>query len=241
MRSPADLWVYLSTSPLIWLTLTVCTWIAASELSLKLKRNPLVNPVLTSIAFIALVMELFDIPYQTFFAGAQFVHFLLGPATVAIAIPLYLQWHEVRKVLLPIIIALSVGSIAAIASVILLGWLVGLPKDVMISFLPKSATAGVAMAISSSLGGNPSLTAVLVILTGIIGALIVTPMMNRMGIRDYAARGFAVGLTSHGIGTARAYEVDATAGLFAGIAMALNAVATSLIVPFAAKWLLGAP
>lgn len=241
MRSPVDLWVYLSTSPLIWLTLTVCTWIAASELSLKLKRNPLVNPVLTSIAFIALVMELFDIPYQTFFAGAQFVHFLLGPATVAIAVPLYLQWHEVRKVLLPIIIALSVGSIAAIASVILLGWLVGLPKDVMISFLPKSATAGVAMAISSSLGGNPSLTAVLVILTGIIGALIVTPMMNRMGVRDYAARGFAVGLTSHGIGTARAYEVDATAGLFAGIAMALNAVATSIIGPFAAKWLLGVP
>lgn len=239
MRSPVDLWVYLSTSPLIWLTLTVCTWIAASELSLKLNRHPLVNPVLTSICFIALVMEIFSIPYQTFFAGAQFVHFLLGPATVAIAVPLYLQWHEVRKVLLPIVIALTVGSLAAISSVLVLGWLVGLPKDVMISFLPKSATAGVAMAISSSLGGNPSLTAVLVILTGIVGALIVTPMMNRMGIRDYAARGFAVGLTSHGIGTARAYEVDATAGLFAGIAMALNAVATSIIVPFAAKLLLG--
>jgi putative effector of murein hydrolase len=132
-----------------------------------------------------------------------------------------------------------VGSVVAVLSVIALGWLVGLPRDVLISFLPKSATAGVAMAISSSLGGNPSLTAVLVILTGIIGALIVTPMMNRMGIRDYAARGFAVGLTSHGIGTARAYDVDPTAGLFAGIAMALNAIATSIIVPLAARLLLG--
>jgi predicted murein hydrolase (TIGR00659 family) len=239
MRSPVDLWVYLSTSPLIWLTLTVCTWIAASELSVRLKRNPLVNPVLTSIIFLSAVMTVFHIPYEKFFAGAQFVHFLLGPATVAIAIPLYLQWDEVKRVLVPIGVALVVGSLAAVLSVVVLGTLVGLPREMMISFLPKSATAGVAMAISSSLGGNPSLTAVLVILTGIIGALIVTPLMNRMGIRDYAARGFAVGLTSHGIGTARAYDVDPTAGLFAGIAMALNALATSLIVPIAARLLLG--
>lgn len=239
MRSPVDLWVYLSTSPLIWLTLTVCTWIAAVEISVRLKRNPLVNPVMTSIIVLSVVMTVFHIPYEKFFAGAQFVHFLLGPATVAIAVPLYLQWDEVKKVLAPIGVALAVGSVVAVLSVIALGWLVGLPRDVLISFLPKSATAGVAMAISSSLGGNPSLTAVLVILTGIIGALIVTPMMNRMGIRDYAARGFAVGLTSHGIGTARAYDVDPTAGLFAGIAMALNAIATSIIVPLAARLLLG--
>lgn len=240
MRSPVDLWVYLSTSPLIWLTLTVCTWIAASELSVRLKRNPLVNPVLTSVIVLSAVMTVFHIPYEKFFAGAQFVHFLLGPATVAIAVPLYLQWDEVKRVLAPIGVALAVGSVAAVLSVVVLGTLVGLPREMMISFLPKSATAGVAMAISSSLGGNPSLTAVLVILTGIIGALIVTPLMNRMGIRDYAARGFAVGLTSHGIGTARAYDVDPTAGLFAGIAMALNALATSLIVPIAARLLLGA-
>ena len=239
MRSPVELWVYLSTSPLIWLTLTVCTWIAATELSIRLKRNPLVNPVLTSILFLSVVMSVFSIPYESFFAGAQFVHFLLGPATVAIAVPLYKQWHEVKRVLVPIGIALTVGSVIAIVSVVALGTLVGLPREVMIAFLPKSATAGVAMAVSASLGGNPSLTAVLVILTGIIGALIVTPMMNRMGIRDYAARGFAVGLTAHGIGTARAYEVDPTAGLFAGIAMALNAVATSILVPVAASLLLG--
>jgi predicted murein hydrolase (TIGR00659 family) len=239
MRSPVDLWVYLSTSPLIWLTLTVCTWIAASELSIRLKRNPLVNPVLTSILFLSVVMAVFGIPYERYFAGAQFVHFLLGPATVAIAVPLYKQWHEVKRVLVPIGIALTVGSVVAIVSVVGLGTLVGLPREVMIAFLPKSATAGVAMAVSASLGGNPSLTAVLVILTGIVGALIVTPMMNRMGIRDYAARGFAVGLTAHGIGTARAYDVDPTAGLFAGIAMALNAVATSILVPVAASLLLG--
>ena len=192
---------------------------------------------MTSIILISTVLSVFDIPYEKFFAGAQFVHFLLGPATVAIAVPLYQRWDDVKKVLAPIGLALGVGSFAAVASVVLLGFLVDLPRDVMISFMPKSATAGVAMAISAAQGGNPSLTAVLVILTGITGALIVTPFMNRMGIRDYAARGFAVGLTSHGIGTARAYEVDPTAGLFAGIAMALNAIATSIIVPIAVKLL----
>ncbi|MCF6369444.1 LrgB family protein [Rhizobium halophilum] len=237
MRSPVDLWVYLSTSPLIWLTLTLCTWIGASEVSRRLDRNPLVNPVLTSILLLSLVMTVFDIPYQQFFEGAQFVHFLLGPATVAIAVPLFRQWAQVKRLLLPIAAALFVGSFAAVSSVVVLGTLLGLSEDVVVSFLPKSATAGVAMAISASLGGSPSLTAVLVILTGIVGALIVTPFMNLMRVRDYAARGFAAGLTSHGIGTARAYEVDETAGLFAAIAMALNAVATSAVVPLAAAWI----
>ena len=238
MRSPVDLWVYLSASPLIWLTMTVCTWIAASELSNRLGRHPLASPVLTSILVLSAALWLFGVPYERFFAGAQFVHFLLGPATVAIAVPLFRQWHLVRRVLLPIGAALLVGSLAAVGSVFLLGRALGLSEEVLLSFLPKSATAGVAMAISESLGGSPSLTAVLVILTGIIGALIVTPMMNAMRITDYAARGFAAGLAAHGIGTARAYDVNPTAGLFAGIGMALNAVATAVLVPVVARLLL---
>ena len=238
MRSPVELWVYLSASPLIWLTVTLCTWLAATELSVRLSRNPLASPVLTSVLGLSAALWLLDVPYERFFAGAQFVHFLLGPATVAIAVPLYRNREQVRRLLLPMGAALIVGSLAAVGSVLLLGHTLGLSQEVLISFMPKSATAGVAMAISESLGGNPSLTAVLVILTGIIGALIVTPFMNAMGITDYAARGFAAGLTSHGIGTARAYDVDATAGLFAGIALALNAVATSLLVPVAARLVL---
>lgn len=238
-RSPIDLWVYLSASPLLWLTLTLMVWIAATGVSKKLGRHPLANPVLISILAISVCMYAGAIPYERFFAGAQFIHFLLGPATVAIAVPLYRQWAEVRPLLLPISVALTIGSAVAVASVLLLGLMVGLPKEILLSFLPKSATAGVAMAISQSLGGDPSLTAVLVIVTGIAGALIVTPFTDVLGIRDYAARGFAVGLTSHGIGTARAYEVNPTAGPFAGIAMAMNAVATSLIAPIAAAWLEG--
>jgi putative effector of murein hydrolase len=204
MRSPVELWVYLSTSPLIWLTVTLCTWLAATELSVRLRRNPFASPVLTSVLGLSAALWLLDLPYERIFAAAQFVHFLLGPATVAIAVPLYRNGEQVPRLLLPIGAALIVGSLAAVASVLLLGHTVGLSQEVLISFMPKSVTAGVAMAISESLGGNPSLTAELVILTGIIGALIVTPYMNAMGITDYAARGFAAGLTSHGIGTARA-------------------------------------
>lgn len=233
MRSPIELWVYLSTSPLIWLTLTVCTWIAATGISQRLKRNPLANPVLISVIFLSLVMTVFGIPYETFFAGAQFVHFLLGPATVALAVPLYENRKTVLAAIVPMLGALVVGCITAIVSVVLLAKAFGLPDKVTLSLAPKSVTAGVAMGISESLGADASLTAVSVVLTGIMGAIIVTPMMNRMRITDYRARGFAVGLASHGIGVARAFQVDAMAGVFAGIAMSLNALVTSLLVPIA--------
>jgi predicted murein hydrolase (TIGR00659 family) len=238
MKHPLELWVYLSTSPLLWLTLTLLVWIAANTISVRLKRHPLANPVLISIVLLSCTLWMFNVPYERFFAGAQFIHFLLGPATVAIAIPLFRQWQKVRQALVPMGAALVVGSFSAVLSIIVMGKWAGLSQEVLISFLPKSATAGVAMSISASLGGNPSLTAVLVILTGIVGAIVVTPFMNAMRIKDYEARGFAVGLTSHGIGTARAFDVDETAGLFAGIAMALNAIATSLVVPLLARLML---
>lgn len=237
-KSPIELWVYLSASPLLWLTLTLVTWVLASELAKKLNRHPLINPVLISISTLAILLFTFEVPYDRFFDGAQFIHFLLGPATVAIALPLYNQRYQVAALILPISAALLVGSIVAVLSVLGLGLAFDLPQEIILSLLPKSTTAGVAMAISQPLGGDPSLTAVFVIATGIIGALVVTPLMHLMRIQDYAARGFAVGLTSHGIGTARAYEVNPTAGLFAGIAMALNAVATTVVAPLAAAWLL---
>jgi putative effector of murein hydrolase len=140
--------------------------------------------------------------------------------------------------IVPMLLALIVGSITAILSVVWLAQLAGLPDDVVRSLAPKSVTAGVAMGIAESIGGDPSFAAVAVILTGIIGAIVVTPLMNRLRISDFRARGFALGLTSHGIGTARAFQVNAIAGAFAGIAMSLNALLTSLLVPLAATLLL---
>ena len=235
---PFSLWVYLSRSPLLWLTVTLLVYAIADAVSLKTQRHPLANPVLHSIWVVALFLLLTGTSYSTYFAGAQFVHFLLGPATVALAVPLYENRKRVVASILPMLAALVVGSITAIVSVMVLARMFGLPRPVILSLAPKSVTAGVAMGISESLGADPSLTAVSVILTGIMGAIVVTPLMNRAGITDFRARGFAAGLAAHGIGTARAFQVDEIAGVFSGIAMSLNALVTSLLVPLAVTLLL---
>jgi predicted murein hydrolase (TIGR00659 family) len=232
-ENPFSLWVYLSQSPLLWLTVTLLTYAVVDAVSLKTNRHVLANPVLHSIWIIGVFLLATGTSYTTYFGGAQFVHFLLGPATVALAVPLYENRKVVAAAILPMLVALVIGSITAIVSVVVLAQVAGLPRGIVLSLASKSVTAGVAMGISESLHADPSLTAVSVVLTGIMGAIIVTPLMNRTGITDFRARGFAVGLAAHGIGTARAFQVDALAGVFAGIAMSLNALVTSLLVPLA--------
>ncbi|MFV0382692.1 LrgB family protein [Paracoccus sp. (in: a-proteobacteria)] len=231
MSDVARIWSYLAAEPLLWLTLTVSVYVASDWIARWLGRHPLANPVLISVAILAPLLFFTRTPYATYFEGAQFIHFLLGPATVALAVPLYSNLRTIRKTALPLLAALLAGSLAAALSAVLLAMAFGLSRPVIVSISPKSTTAPVALGISEALGGQPTLTAVLVILTGIIGAITVTPMMNALRIRDWRARGFAVGVAAHGIGTARAFQVNEIAGAFAGIGMALNAVLTSLIVP----------
>ncbi|RTL53561.1 MAG: LrgB family protein [Bradyrhizobiaceae bacterium] len=236
--NPFSLWVYLSQTPLLWLTVTLLVYAVADAISRASGRNPFVNPVLHSIWVIGVFLHVTGTSYSTYFGGAQFVHFLIGPATVALAVPLYENRKIVMESILPMLFALIVGCAAAIVSVIVLAEALGLPRTVILALAPKSVTAGVAMGIAETLGADPSLTAVAVVLTGITGAIVVTPMMNGLRIKDFRARGFAAGLASHGIGTARAFQVDEVAGAFAGIAMGLNALVTSLLVPLAATLLL---
>jgi predicted murein hydrolase (TIGR00659 family) len=175
--------------------------------------------------------------YESYFDGAQFVHFLLGPATVALAIPLYRQFEKVRQSALAIVTSIIVGSLTASLSAVVIARLLGGSRDSLISLAPKSVTAPVAMGIAERLGGLPSLTAVLVILTGILGAMMGTFILNALGIKDWAARGLAMGTASHGIGTARALQVNEIAGAFSGLAMGLNALATALMLPLLWRWL----
>jgi predicted murein hydrolase (TIGR00659 family) len=238
MTPAFDLWVYLSSTPLLWLTVTLLVWIAADRVALTSGRHPAVNPVLISIIGLCAILLLTGTSFATYFQGAQFVHFLLGPAIVAIAVPLYRNLDKVRANILPMAAALVAGSVTAAVSALAVAALFGVPDNVLASLAPKSVTAGVAMGIAEQFGGQPALTAVLVITTGLIGAIIVTPLMNALGLKDYAARGFAAGLSAHGIGTARAFVVDEVAGTFAGIAMALNAVMTALILPLILYWFL---
>ena len=232
-ENPFSLWVYLAQSPLLWLTVTLVVYAATDAVSQATGRHPLANPVAHSMWIIGAFLLVTRTSYTTYFAGAQFVHFLLGPATVALAVPLYENRKLVVAAILPMLAALVVGSITAVVSVVVLAEAAGLPRGVVLALAPKSVTAGVAMGISEQLGADPSLTAVSVMLTGIMGAIIVTPLMIRAGVTDFRASGFAAGLAAHGIGTARAFQVDAVAGVFSGIAMSLNALVTSLLVPLA--------
>jgi predicted murein hydrolase (TIGR00659 family) len=224
-----EIWVYLAETPLLWLTATLAAYVVAARISRACGGHPLANPVVIAAALMIAVLLATGTPYADYFEGAQFVHFLLGPATVALAVPLFRHRVQVRRTLLPMIAALAAGSLTAITSAVGIAWALGAPREIIASLAPKSTTAPIAMALAEPLGGIPALTAVLVVLTGILGAVIVTPLMNALGIRDYAARGFAAGVASHGIGTARAFQVSEEAGTFAGIALGLNGALTALI------------
>lgn len=227
----SDVWVYLSASPLLGLTLTLVAYQAAYWIYQRAGFNPLLNPVLLAILMLVSALTFTGTSYATYFDGAQFVHFLLGPATVALAVPLYLQFDRLKKLALPLAVALLAGSVTAIVSVLGIAWALGAADSTLLSLAPKSVTAPIAMGIAEKIGGIPSLTAVLVIMTGVSGAMMAKYVLDALRITDHGVRGFAVGIAAHGIGTARAFQVSEQAGAFAGLGMGLNGLVTALLVP----------
>lgn len=226
------LWVYLSGSPLLALALTLACYLAASALFERSGRVALLNPVLVSVVLLVVILQAGDIRYAVYFDGAQFVHFLLGPATVALALPLYRELPTLRRHALPILASLLVGLFATVASTMLLARWTGLDALMQLSIAAKSVTAPVAMGITERIGGVPSLTAVFAILTGVFGAVVAVPVLSRLKLDDDAARGLAIGLVAHGIGTARALRISDRAGAYAGLAMALSAMVSAIALPF---------
>lgn len=234
----AEIWSYLAQGPLLWLTLTLVAYVAGDAVAQAANRAPLANPVLIAVILLGVMLWITQTPYTLYIEGAQFVHFLLGPATVALAVPLYLQGTRLKRAILPVLAGLVVGSVVAVTSALFIADALGVDLQTLASLAPKSTTAPVAIGIAASLGGSPTLAAVLVILTGITGALIATPLLNLIRVRDWRARGLSVGVAAHGIGTARAFQVNSTAGAFAGIGMGLNAILTALIAPFVLRYFL---
>jgi predicted murein hydrolase (TIGR00659 family) len=231
MTEFTEIWSYLARGPLLWLTATLAAYALGDAASRLSGRKPFVNPVLVAVILLGGLLWLTATPYATYFEGAQFVHFLLGPATVALALPLWEARSHIRRAALPVLAGVLAASVTGTASALMIGKLGGLSASTLISLAPKSATAPVALGISDGLGGSPTLTAVLVILTGITGAIIATPLLNALRLRDWRARGLAVGAASHGIGTARALQLHPVAGAFAGLGMGLNAVGAAVLVP----------
>jgi predicted murein hydrolase (TIGR00659 family) len=226
-----QLWVYLSSTPLFGLTATLAVYALAQALYDRLGRAPWANPVLWSVVCIGAVLVVARTPYPTYFAGAQFIHVLLGPAVVALAWPLWLRRAEVRRRGVPLLLAALAGGLAAGGSAVAIGWAFGMPADILHSLAPKSVTAPVAMGIAERIGGVPALAAVFAVLTGLVGALSAKYLFNALKIDSWAVRGFALGTAAHGIGAARALQVDADAGAYAGIALGLQVLLASLLTP----------
>lgn len=234
MHSPLPLfqiWVYLQTQPLLWLAVTLCVWELARAIDRLAGHHVLSNPTVMSIFVIAALLLVTHTSYRSYFAGGEYIQFLLGPATVALAVPMYANWPVIRRNFAAIIVSLTVGSMVAAGSAMLILHALHVPRLVTISLGPKSVTTPIAMGISQQLGGSPSLTVVFVMITAIFGILIY-PFVFRLGrVTDWRARGLAAGVAMHGLGTARMLTLDDTAGAFAGLAIGLNGVITSLFLP----------
>lgn len=230
---------YLSTSPLLGLLLTLLAYQAALWVHRRAKGHPLTNPVLISVILVVSTLLMAGIDYRSYFSGAQFVHFLLGPVTVALAIPLYAQIRPLMKLAGPLLISLVIGGTAAVLSAWWLASSADASAGTLLALSPKSATAPIAMGLSEKLGGSPSLAMAFVQMTGVFGAMISPLVFRLMRIENDQVRGFTLGLTAHGIGTARAFQYSETAGAFAALAMGLNGLLTALIVPPLVHWFLG--
>lgn len=235
MNEFVELWIYLSSTPLFGLTATLVVYVGTQAVYDRLNHNPLANPVLWSIIAIAVFLLATGTPYPVYFSGAQFIHFLLGPAVVAMAWPLWERRAALRRGWLRFVLAALAGGAAAALSAAGLAWAFGMPAEVLLSLVPKSITAPVAMGVADKIGGVPALAAVFAVLTGLAGALSGKSLfaLLRIGTDEvgWMARGFALGTAAHGLGAARSTQINATAGAYAGLALSLQAVLASLIIP----------
>ncbi|MDZ7852791.1 MAG: LrgB family protein [Halomonas sp.] len=227
-----QLWVYLSGNPLLWLLVTLLVFTLAVRINRLVGGTPLLHPVTLSITILIILLLLADVKYRTYFEGAQFIHFLLGPATVALAIPLYDHRERVRRLWWPLLLACGVGIVTAVASTLGLAMLLGARTETLLSLAPRSVTSPIAMGIAEQIGGIPSLAAGLVLLTGSIGCALSPWIFRLLRIKDLEVQGFTLGLAAHGFGTAHAFaRLGVVAGAFSGLAMGLTGLLTAFLLP----------
>jgi putative effector of murein hydrolase len=231
-----EIWVYLSGNPLFALILTLSAYWVGLWIYERSGHAPVANPVAIAVLLIVVCLLAVDLPYATYFEGAQFVHFLLGTATVSLAVPIYKGLQAMRKYWLAILVALVAGATTSIVVAVGIGWAFGLEATLLSPLLAKSVTAPIAMGVAKSIGASPTLTAVYAVCSGIIGAVLGAYVLNAIGVKSWWQRGFAIGVGAHGIGTSRAFSVNQEAGAFASLAMGLHGIAGALGIPLVMRW-----
>lgn len=227
----------VTANPLLWIAVTLVVFAAAQWISASLKAHPLANPVLLSVASIIALLLATHTPYEQYFSGAQFIHLLLGPAVVALAVPLSRHLHRLRRLARPVLLGIAAGCVSGAVFVLLLAWLFGANGQLAASLVTKSVTAPVSMAITAHVGGVPALAAIASVLTGMVGAAFGPWLLDLFGVRDPVQRGLAMGTASHGQGTARILQESEEAGAMSALAMGLTALAMALVLPAVARLL----
>ena len=225
----------LLSSPLFALTLSVAAFQFGNFFYRRLGEFPLLHPTIVGAIIIALVLPRIDLSYHRYLQGNQLLMFWLGPATVALAVPLYQQLHLIRKMALPILLTFSSGAIFAAASAVGIAYLLGASETTMLSLAPKSVTTPIAISLADEIGGLATLTAGCVAFTAAIGICFAPIIFRLLNIRDPKIWGFCLGITAHGMGTARAFEKNPTAGAFASLAMCLTGALSALLIPIAVQ------
>lgn len=216
---------------LVWLCATLAAFGVGVTLQIRLGRAPWANPVLFAILVIALALYVTGTPYAVYARSVHIINFLLGPATVALAIPLASSIRLVTRSLPAMMTALLAGSVTSVVSGVLLVWALGGSHVVALSMAPKAVTTPIAIAIATQIGGSPALTAAFAILGGIIAAMTGETLLRRLGIRDWRAHGLAAGIAGSGIAAAQVAQRDPVGAAFAALGIGLNGLVTSLIAP----------
>lgn len=225
-------WNSLIHKPLFGLLLTLVVFQIALRFYNVCGRKAFVHPVAVSVVIIAAFLKFNHISYREYVQANDLLYFLLGPTTVALAIPLYREFHHIRKLALPVLITVLVGGCFAAASAVGIAWLMDADKQVLLSLAPKSVTTPIAIGIAQNIGALTTLTTGVVVFTGVIGVLLSPVVFYLLQLHDPRAQGLVLGLNAHGIGTARGFEINATNGAFATLAMGLNGAFTALTLPY---------
>jgi predicted murein hydrolase (TIGR00659 family) len=227
----SETWEWLVHSPLFHVLVTLVAYRLGRELQERTGGHALAQPVLVAVVVVGAVITLLGVDYDEYRAGTELVAFWLGPATVALAVPLHRQAHRLRGFVVPLLVAIVIGALVSVTSAVLLVQALGGDDVLVRTVAPRSTTTPVAIALSSTIGGLPPLSAVLAVVAGILGAVAGPAVLDLLRVRDRRARGLALGAVSHGIGTSRALVEDETEGAFAGLSMGLTALATSILLP----------
>jgi predicted murein hydrolase (TIGR00659 family) len=232
-----EIWVYLSGSPLLALILTLTAYQVGVMIYERANRHPLANPVFIAIVLVATAITAIGMPYAKYFEGAQFVHFLLGTATVSLAVPIYRGLNAMKGRFVPLLIALLAGGATSMLTAVGIARLLGADPAIVGGMYAKSVTAPIAMGIAERIGASPTLTAVFAVTTGILGAVLAPYVLNAVRSKAWWQRGFAIGTGAHGLGTSRAFSVNPEAGSYASLAMGLHGVLGAILIPLVVRWL----